>query len=374
MPLFYRLFSLLVLLSPMSASAEWGLNMTKGVTDTSAAVYDLHMIIFYICVVISIVVFGVMFWSIFHHRKSRGAEAHQFHESTLVEIIWTIIPVIILVVMAIPATTTLIDMYDTSESDIDIQITGYQWKWRYKYLNEDIDFFSVLTTPQDQINNQQDKTAEYLLEVDNVLVLPINKKVRFLFTSNDVIHSWWVPDLAVKKDAIPGFINESWTRINEPGIYRGQCAELCGKDHGFMPIVVKAVTEPEYQQWLAQQNEQKAATAAASQQDWSLEDLMTKGEEVYAKNCLACHQANGAGMPPIFPALKNSPIALGPIQDHLDIVFNGKKGSAMAAYGSQLSALEMAAVVTYERNAWENNVGDKLSPSDVEAFKQEAAK
>lgn len=374
MPLFYRLFSLLVLLSPMSASAEWGLNMTQGVTDTSAAVYDLHMIIFYICVVISIVVFGVMFWSIFHHRKSRGAEAHQFHESTLVEIIWTIIPVIILVVMAIPATTTLIDMYDTSESDIDIQITGYQWKWRYKYLNEDIDFFSVLTTPQDQINNQQDKTAEYLLEVDNVLVLPINKKVRFLFTSNDVIHSWWVPDLAVKKDAIPGFINESWTRINEPGIYRGQCAELCGKDHGFMPIVVKAVTEPEYQQWLAQQNEQKAATAAASQQDWSLEDLMTKGEEVYAKNCLACHQANGAGMPPIFPALKNSPIALGPIQDHLDIVFNGKKGSAMAAYGSQLSALEMAAVVTYERNAWENNVGDKLSPSDVEAFKQEAAK
>lgn len=374
MPLFYRLFSLLVLLSPMSASAEWGLNMTKGVTDTSAAVYDLHMIIFYICVVISIVVFGVMFWSIFHHRKSRGAEAHQFHESTLVEIIWTIIPVIILVVMAIPATTTLIDMYDTSESDIDIQITGYQWKWRYKYLNEDIDFFSVLTTPQDQINNQQDKTAEYLLEVDNVLVLPINKKVRFLFTSNDVIHSWWVPDLAVKKDAIPGFINESWTRINEPGIYRGQCAELCGKDHGFMPIVVKAVTEPEYQQWLAQQNEQKAATAAASQQDWSLEDLMTKGEEVYAKNCLACHQANGAGMPPIFPALKNSPIALGPIQDHLDIVFNGKKGSAMAAYGSQLSALEMAAVVTYERNAWENNVGDKLSPSDVEAFKQEVAK
>lgn len=374
MPFFRCLLSSVVLLFSPLASAEWGLNMPVGVTDTSAAVYDLHMIIFYICVVISIIVFGVMFWSIFHHRKSRGAEAEQFHESTLVEIIWTIIPVIILVVMAIPATGTLMDMYDTSESDIDIQVTGYQWKWRYKYLNEDVDFFSVLTTPQEQIKNQQDKNSNYLLEVDNALVLPINKKIRFLFTSNDVIHSWWVPDLAVKKDAIPGFINESWTRINTPGIYRGQCAELCGKDHGFMPIVVKAVTETEYQAWLAQQGVQKAATAAASKQDWSLEQLVEKGEEVYNKNCMACHQATGAGIPPVFPALKGSPIALGPIKDHLNIVVNGKKGSAMAGYGSQLSAVEIAAVITYERNAWENNMGDKASPADVEAFKQEGKK
>jgi cytochrome c oxidase subunit 2 len=292
----------------------------------------------------------------------------------VVEIIWTIIPVIILVVMAIPATTTLMDMYDTAESDIDIQVTGYQWKWRYKYLSEDIDFFSSLTTPQDQIKNKEEKTPEYLLEVDNVLVLPINKKIRFLFTSNDVIHSWWVPDLAVKKDAIPGFINESWTRINEPGIYRGQCAELCGKDHGFMPIVVKAVTEEEYATWVSEQGAQKAALVAAAQQDWTLEALMEKGEAVYTKNCAACHQVSGAGIPPVFPALKGSPIALGPMGAHLDVVFNGKKGSAMAAYGSQLSALDIAAVVTYERNAWENNMGDLLSPSEVKAFKQEANK
>ncbi|OUS26897.1 cytochrome c oxidase subunit II [Gammaproteobacteria bacterium 45_16_T64] len=364
-----RILSVLLAFFPALAWSEWEVNMTRGVTDTSAAIYDLHMIVFYICVVISIVVFGVMFWSMYHHRKSKGAEPHPFHESSTIEILWTIVPLIILIVILVPATKTLIQTYDTAESDIDIQVTGYQWKWRYKYIGQDVDFFSVITTPSDEIYNKAEKNPNYLLEVDRPLVLPINKKIRFLFTSNDVIHAWWVPALALKKDAIPGFINESSTKINEPGIYRGQCAELCGKDHGFMPIVIKAVTESEYVAWVAEQKALKQKEASASQKDWSMEELMAKGEEVYNKNCSACHQPTGVGLPPVFPALKDSPIALGPIQDHMDIVFSGKAGTGMSAYGEQLSAVELAAVVTYERNAWGNNVGDKLLPADVEKLK-----
>jgi len=349
--------------------AEYGVNMTPGVTDISQSVYDLHMIVFWICVVIGIVVFGVMFWSMFKYRKSQGAKPAQFHESTLVEIIWTIIPFIILVAMAVPATSTLIEIYDVEESDIDIKITGYQWKWQYDYINDDVSFFSNLSTPQDQINNQETKGDNYLLEVDEPLVIPINKKIRFLVTSNDVIHSWWVPAFAVKKDAIPGFINEAWTKVNTPGIYRGQCAELCGKDHGFMPIVVKAVEEPEYKAWLlAKQEKAKADTLLASQQSaqqWSLEDLIAKGETVYNTSCAMCHQANGEGIPPAFPALKGSAIAMGAIENHINIVLNGKPGTAMQAFGQQLNDVDLAAVITYERNAWGNNKGDMVSPQDV---------
>jgi len=341
--------------------------MPVGVTNTSQDIYGLHMTIFYICVAIAIVVFGVMFWSIFHHRKSKGAQAAQFHGSVLVEIIWTIIPIVILVVMAIPATKTLIDMYDTAESDIDIQITGYQWKWHYKYIGEDIDFFSSLSTPQDEIHNKTTKNPNYLLEVDNALVLPINKKIRFLFTSNDVIHAWWVPDLAVKKDAIPGFINESWTRINKTGTYRGQCAELCGMHHGFMPVVVQAVTEAEYESWLQQQKTAKLAELASVQKEWGMDELMTTGAIVYQTNCAACHQAKGQGMPPIFPALSGSAIALGDVAEHINIVVNGRQGTAMAAYGKQLSAVEIAAVITYERNSWDNKTGDIVTPADIQS-------
>jgi len=349
--------------------AEYGVNMTPGVTDISQSVYDLHMIVFWICVVIGIVVFGVMFWSMFKYRKSQGAKPAQFHESTLVEIIWTIIPVIILVAMAIPATSTLREIYDVEESDIDIKITGYQWKWRYDYINDEVGFFSSLSTPQDQINNQEAKSDNYLLEVDEPLVIPVNKKIRFLVTSNDVIHSWWVPAFAVKKDAIPGFVNEAWTKVNTPGIYRGQCAELCGKDHGFMPIVVKAVEEPEYKAWLlARQEKSKAETLLASQQSaqqWSLEDLMTRGETVYNTSCAMCHQANGEGIPPAFPALKGSAIAMGSIENHISIVLNGKPGTAMQAFEQQLNDVDLAAVITYERNAWGNDKKDMVSPQDI---------
>lgn len=346
-------------------SAEYGLNMTKGVTDVSQSVYDLHMTIFWICVAIGVVVFGVMFYSIFKHRKSKGAVAQQFHESTTVEIIWTIVPVLILIGMCIPATKTLIEMYDTSESEVDIKITGYQWKWRYEYLGTDIDFFSNMSTPKEEIYNAKEKNEHYLLEVDNEVVVPINKKIRFLITANDVIHSWWVPDFAVKKDAIPGFINESWTRINEPGIYRGQCTELCGKDHGFMPVVVRAVEQEEYDAWLVAKQEEAKAAAELAKLTFTLEEQMERGKKVYETNCAACHQSNGAGIPPSFPALKGSAIALGPIEKHIEVVVKGAPGTAMQAYGEQLSAVDLAAVVTYERNAWGNDTGDNVSAKDI---------
>ena len=350
-------------------SAEYGLNMPRGVTDISHSVYDLHMLIFWICVAIGVAVFGVMFYSIFKHRKSKGAVAAQFHESTTVEVIWTIIPVLILVGMCIPATKTLIEMYDTSDSDVDIKITGYQWKWRYEYLGTDIDFFSNMSTPKEEIYNAKEKNEHYLLEVDNELVVPINKKIRFLITANDVIHSWWVPDFAVKKDAIPGFINESWTRINEPGIYRGQCTELCGKDHGFMPVVVRAVEQAEYDAWLLEKEAEAKAAAELAKLTFTLEEQMQRGEEVYNLNCAACHQANGAGIPPAFPALKGSDIAINDIQKHIEVVVNGVPGSAMQAYGDQLSDVDMAAVITYERNAWGNDTGDNVSAKDIVEFR-----
>ena len=236
------------------AQAGWDtLNMPVGVTEVSRIVYDLHMLIFWICVVIGIVVFGAMFYSILMHRKSRGATAATFHESTTVEVIWTVIPFIILVAMAVPATATLIQMEDSKESKMTIKITGYQWLWRYDYLDHDFGFYSFLATPREAIRNQVEKGEHYLLEVDRPLVVPTDTKIRLLVTANDVIHAWWVPDLALKRDAVPGFINELWTRIETPGIYRGQCAELCGRDHGFMPIEVHALPPEEYRAWVEEQ-------------------------------------------------------------------------------------------------------------------------
>jgi cytochrome c oxidase subunit 2 len=258
------LFGLVGLGAVPSAFAAWDLNMRKGVTEISHAVYDLHMTIFWICVAIGVVVFGVMFYSMYHHRKSRGAVADDFHESTKLEVIWTAIPFAILVIMAVPATQVLIKMYDASDSDIDIKVMGYQWKWSYEYLGQDLGngdnlaFFSNLSTPREEVYNEVDKNPNYLLEVDEPLVIPANKKVRFLISANDVIHAFWVPDFAVKKDAIPGFINEAWTVVPEPGIYRGQCAELCGEAHGYMPIVVKVVPENEYVAWVENKRQQVA--------------------------------------------------------------------------------------------------------------------
>ena len=249
------------------ATAGQPINMPVGVTDISKDVYNMHMIAFWLCVVIAVGVFAVMFYSMFAHRKSRGVTPATFHESTTVEAVWTVIPFIILVALAIPATKTLIAMEDTSDYDLTVKITGYQWLWHYEYIDEGVDFYSVLKTPRSQINNQEEKTEHYLLEVDNQLVLPVGKKVRFLITSNDVLHAWWVPDLAVKKDAIPGFINEAWTKINTPGVYRGQCAELCGRDHGFMPVVVRAVEQEEFNQFLAENttHDESAEYAAVTQ-------------------------------------------------------------------------------------------------------------
>ncbi|MGR5454087.1 cytochrome c oxidase subunit II [Vibrio alfacsensis] len=348
-------------------------NMTKGVTAISEQVFELHMLIFYICCAIALVVFGVMFYSIIRHRKSKGAVAANFHESTKVEIIWTVIPVIILIAMAIPATKTLVAMEDTSQSDLTVKITGSQWKWHYSYFGEDVEFFSLLATSQKEIDGIEAKGAHYLLEVDNPLVLPINRKVRFLMTSDDVIHSWWVPDFAVKKDTIPGFINEAWTKIDKPGVYRGQCAELCGRAHGFMPVVVHAMVEEEFDQWLSGKKEemalQKAAAQEALSQDLSMGDLMAQGESIYTARCAVCHQANGEGIPGAFPAIKGSAIAQGEVDTHIDVIVNGRAGTAMQAFANQLSDQEIAAVITYQRNAWGNDTGDTIQASDVNTFK-----
>ena len=362
------------------AWADKQLNLTPGVTDISREVYDLHMYVLYICTVIGIVVFGAMFWSMIFHRKSKGAKAADFHESTKVEILWTAIPIVILVAMAWPATKTLIEMENNDNSDVTIQITGSQWKWHYKYFDQDIEYYSVLSTPREQYENQNgtfsgngaEKGEHYLLEVDKPLVIPVNKKVRFLITSDDVIHSWWVPAFAVKQDANPGFINEAWTKVPEPGIYRGQCAELCGKDHGFMPIVVDVRSEADYALWLEEQHNM-ASQAAQAEQDAlnasaSMDDLMALGESTYMAHCAACHQPTGLGLPPAFPALKGSAVATtGSAADHIAIVFNGRAGTGMQGYGKQLSLKEIAAVVTYERNAWGNDTGDAVQASDVKA-------
>ena len=342
---------------------RWETNMPQGVTATSHEIYDLHMLIFMICVWIGVVVFGIMFYSMIMHRKSAGAVPSKFHESTLVELAWTIIPSIILVAMAVPATSTLIKIYDTSDADIDIKVVGYQWKWQYEYLGEEVSFFSNLTTPQDEIYGRVPKGEHYLLEVDEPVVIPINKKVRFLITANDVIHAWWVPALAVKRDAIPGYINDVWTIVDEPGIYRGQCAELCGKAHGFMPIVVHAMEELDYQQWLDAKKVEAEELKLAMSQSFSMDELYARGEKVYQTNCVACHGPTGAGG--VGPSLIGSSITTGPMNGHLSLMINGVQGSAMQAFGEQLNNIDMAAVITYKRNAWGNNMGDMLQPVDV---------
>ena len=335
---------------------QYELNLRKGVTDISGQVYDLHMLMLIICVVIGVVVFGAMFYSMYFHRKSRGAEPANFHESVKVEIAWTIVPFIILIFMAVPAARTLIAMEDTSAPDMSVLVTGSQWKWHYKYMENDVEYFSLLATQPEQIRNKFEKGENYLLEVDRPLVIPTGKKVRFLITSDDVIHSWWVPDFAVKKDANPGFINEAWTIVNEPGIYRGQCAELCGKDHGFMPVVVIAKAPADYDAWIAEQEELQRKAKEEEQKllamNMSMEELMAEGERVYIAACAACHMPNGEGLPGVFPGLKGSDMALNDMPAHIDIVVNGKAGTAMQAFDKQLSLKELAAVITYERNAW----------------------
>ncbi|MGB3622048.1 MAG: cytochrome c oxidase subunit II [Ketobacter sp.] len=382
------------------AFADWQLDMTPGVTDISQQVFDLHRTMLWWCVGIGIIVFGAMFYSMLMHRKSKGHKAEQFHESTTVEIVWTIAPFIILIFMAIPATRVLIAMSNTDDSALTIKITGSQWKWHYEYLewegkgNLGVDYYSVLSTPNEQRfrpvrssglfpkgiekesyredGNYPEMEALYKRDVDKPLVIPTDRKVRFLITSDDVIHSWWVPDFAIKKDAIPGFINELWTQVpnDKPGLYRGQCAELCGKDHAFMPIVVEAKSVDDFDAWLttAREEQEAAELAAANSLDktFTKEELMAEGEKQYMARCSACHQAGGQGLPPTFPALKGSAVAIGPVADHIRIVTHGK--NAMPAFASMLKPKDIAAIVTYERNAWGNSPSDGVDvvqPRDV---------
>ncbi|MBI2383068.1 MAG: cytochrome c oxidase subunit II [Gammaproteobacteria bacterium] len=396
-----------VLLAASGAASAYtttgnGWNTPQGVTEISAKVYDLHLLIFWVCVAIGVLVFGAMTYSIVMHRRSVHPKPADFHESTTVEIVWTVIPFLILIGMAIPAAGTLIKMEDTRGAELSVKVTGYQWKWQYEYLDQGVGFFSTLHPDSNkarQVGSGIDPTTvpNYLVEVDEPLVLPVGKKVRFLITANDVIHAWWVPDLAVKKDAIPGYVNEVWTKIDKPGTYRGVCAELCGRDHGFMPIVVVALPEEEFGKWLearkagqpyrlaaaaptqaadvppaaaaqpAPAGEQVAAApaTAASAGELSKAELMAKGEQVYKANCAACHQANGAGMAPTFPPLAGSKMANGPAEAHIAQMFTGK----MMPSFRHLSDADLAAVATYERNSW-GNTGSIVQPAQVAALRK----
>jgi cytochrome c oxidase subunit 2 len=355
-----------------AAQAAYQLNLQAPATKVGVDVYDLHTIILVICVVIFIGVFGAMGYSMYAHRKSKGHVAAQFHENTLVEVLWTVIPLVILILMAWPATRTLLAMRDTAQPDITIKVTGYQWKWGYDYLNgegEGVAFVSDLATPMDQIYGTAPKGENYLLEVDNPVVVPVGKKVRVLVTGADVIHSWYVPALAVKQDANPGFIRDTWFRAEKEGTFRGQCAELCGKDHGFMPIVVEVVSAEKYTAWVGDQKKKIAALADDPGKTWDLASLTERGAKVYQANCVACHQPTGMGLPPAFPALSGSKIVNGSKDAQIALVLKGKPGTAMAAF-DRLSDVELAAVVTYTRNSWANKSGDAVLPADIKAARK----
>ena len=366
------LVGLISLLSSKTYAAWDDMNMTEGVTAISQEVFGLHMLIFWICVVIGLIVFSIMFYSMFAFTKKRNPNPSKFHENSKLELAWTIVPFFILVFMAIPASNTLTKIYDDTEGDINIQVVGYQWKWQYKYLEDDIDFFQNLTTDWDEIYNKTPKGEHYLEEVDEAVVIPVGKKVRFLITANDVIHSWWMPDFAIKQDAIPGFINTAWTVVDKPGTYRGKCTELCGKNHGFMPVVVKVVPEDEYHTWVKEKKDAALRMAELTTKDWSASELVQRGEAIYEKNCVACHQSNGQGISGIFPALAGSDIALNNKPRHIEILMEGVQGAAMASYANQLSEVDLAAVITYTRQAWGNSEkgdGQIVVPKDIVDYK-----
>ena len=381
----WALLLLGLLLLPLGAWADWGaLNMTRGVTEISNEVYELHMRIFYICCLIGAVVFGVMIVSMFLHRKSRGVKPADFHESTTVEIVWTVVPLVILIAMAIPAARVLIKMEDFSDSEMSIRVTGFQWRWHYEYMDSGVSFYSQLHPEHNKARQQGanvdlaaafpgtdfgGEEAVYLREVNNELVVPVGKKIRFLHTAADVIHSWWVEDLAIKKDAIPGFINENWAKIEKPGIYRGKCAELCGRDHGFMPIVVRAVPQEEFDTWIADKQQAMASVENAAERQWNHQELVSVGEQIYQANCMSCHQAEGQGIPGMFPAIAGSDIATGSMDTHIDTVMNGIEGTMMSKFSSVLSDADIAAVITFQRNAFGNETGDTLQPAHIKSLR-----
>jgi cytochrome c oxidase subunit II len=359
----------LAVLTPGLANAALVFDLQPPVTPIARQMYDLNVYIFWICVIIFCAVFGVMFYSIFKHRKSIGHKAHQFHENTTVEIIWTVIPFLILLGMAWPATKTILAMRDTSGPDMTVKVTGYQWKWSYDYLQEGFGYYSNLSTPLAQIENREPKGENYLLEVDNPLVVPINARVRILVTAGDVIHSWSVPAFGVKQDAIPGFVRDTWFKAEKLGTYRGQCSELCGKEHGFMPVVVEVKSKEDYAAWVAAQKQKVAAAKEDPSKVWTEADLAAKGQTIFAANCAACHQANGKGVPGAFPALDGSKVVNGPADAQIALLLNGKAGTAMPAW-KQLSDTDIAAVITYTRNAWGNHSGAAIQPSAILAARK----
>lgn len=341
------------------------INFQPPVTRIAEELYSLHMMMLLLCTVIFIGVFGVMFYSIYAHRKSKGHKAAHFHESTTVEIIWTVVPFIIVVLMALPATKAVVAMKDTSNADLTVKVTGYQWKWGYDYVKgpgEGIGFFSTLSTPRSEVNNRVPITDTYLQEVDNPLVVPVNKKIRIITTANDVVHSWYVPAFGVKQDAIPGFVRDTWFKADKVGTYRGFCTELCGKEHAFMPVVVEVLSDEDYAKWVQTQKAKMAAANDDPNKTYTLAELKERGEKVYASNCAVCHQPTGKGAG-AFPALDGSKIANGPIAEHVSIVLKGK--NAMPSWAPTLNDVEIASVITFERNSWGNHTGDILQPRQV---------
>jgi len=383
MKLAKRLQSLMLGVSLMAAAAStWAvpdidggpavneITFQKPVTQIADQIYSLHNMMMIICLVIFVAVFGVMFYSIFKHRKSAGHKAATFHESTTVEILWTIVPFIIVIAMALPATRTVVAMKDTSDADLTIKVTGMQWKWGYQYLDGDakgVNFLSQLATPRDQINETAAKGDNYLLEVDNEVVVPVNKKVRLVLTANDVIHSWTIQRFGVKQDAIPGFVRDTWFKAEQIGTYRGQCVELCGKEHAFMPIVVKVVSDADFKAWADGKQKELAAQADDPNKTWTIDELKQRGEKVFNTNCAACHQTNGKGVPGSFPALDGSPVVNGPKADQINVVLNGRNGK-MPAWKGVLSPTEIAAAITYTRNSWSNKAAENIvQPAEVVA-------
>ncbi len=368
-----KIFFIILFITAPLINADWfALNMTRGITDISNEVFELHMLIFWICVAIGVLVFGVMFYSMYAHTRKKNPVPATFDDNHKLEIAWTIIPFLILIAMAIPASKTLIKMYDDTAGDINIQVTGYQWKWQYRYLEDEVSFFSNLATDWDEINNLVPKGENYLQEVDEMVVIPTGKKVRFLITANDVIHSWWMPAFAIKQDAIPGFVNTAWTKVDVPGIYRGKCTELCGKNHGFMPIVVKVVEQDEYEEWVEIKKEEAQKLAELTTKEWTTEELVSRGQSVYEVNCVACHQTNGQGITGIFPALVGSDIVLNDKERNIEILMEGVQGAAMNSF-SYLSEVEIASVITYTRQSWGNGEkgdGEVVVPKDIVDYKE----
>jgi cytochrome c oxidase subunit 2 len=361
--------------SGLASALEW--NLQPAGSKLAADIHSLHEYVMLLCTVIFVGVFGFMFYACWKHRKAAGHKAEQVHKNTMIEIAWTVIPALILIVIAWPTTRVVVAQKDTSNPDLTIKVTGHQWKWGYDYVKgegEGISFVSTLATPRDQIEGNAPKGPNYLREVDNELIVPVGKKIRVLTTAADVVHSWWMPAFGAKQDAIPGFIRDLWFKPEVTGTFRSQCVELCGKEHGFMPIVVTVVSQQDYTKWVGEKMKAIAAAADDPGKTFTIDELRSRGEKVYANACVACHQATGKGLPPAFPPLDGSKVVLGPKDKQIDSVLNGiledGKPTQMLPFAKQLNDVEIAAVVTFTRNNWGNKTGEAVQPAEVKALRK----